>query len=67
MNSFDFVNPHQIALKFQDYDSYYERRSFDEPRDLYERRFSGMGSMSGNSSYPVSGTIKKSLFLSTRP
>ncbi|XP_014223473.1 RNA-binding protein lark isoform X3 [Trichogramma pretiosum] len=27
---------------FQDYDSYYDRRGFDESRDLYERRFTGM-------------------------
>lgn len=26
----------------QDYDSYYERRGFDDTRDLYERRFTGM-------------------------
>ncbi|XP_043279099.1 RNA-binding protein lark isoform X6 [Venturia canescens] len=29
----------------QDYDSYYDRRGFEDTRDLYERRFSGMGTM----------------------
>ncbi|XP_031779149.1 RNA-binding protein lark isoform X6 [Nasonia vitripennis] len=33
---------------FQDYDSYYDRRGFDDTRDLYERRFTGMTGMSGN-------------------
>ncbi|KAL7294139.1 hypothetical protein TKK_0012166 [Trichogramma kaykai] len=33
---------------FQDYDSYYDRRGFEESRDLYERRFTGMTGMSGN-------------------
>ncbi|KAL6443776.1 RNA-binding protein lark isoform X11 [Formica exsecta] len=31
--------------RFGDYESYYDRRGFEDTRDLYERRFTGMGSM----------------------
>ncbi|XP_043484470.1 adenosine kinase 2-like isoform X2 [Leptopilina heterotoma] len=33
--------------RFGDYDSYYDRRGFDDTRDLYERRFPSMTGMSG--------------------
>lgn len=42
---------------FQDYDSYYDRRGFDDTRDLYERRFTGMTGMSGNDGSQIPGTI----------